>query len=125
MLLCGYCGAMMQRFKPIFLLAPLAALLIAAAPSAMPGATPDRADRLAQAAALVDNGKPADALAILDPLLAESDLPADKGQVEGLRSFALARIGKFAEARAASRQGSRKACIRPGQQGSQSIPRSR
>ena len=92
---------MMQRFKPIFLLAPLAALLIAAAPSAMPGATPDRADRLAQAAALVDNGKPADALAILDPLLAESDLPADKGQVEGLRSFALARIGKFAEARAA------------------------
>jgi hypothetical protein len=92
---------MMQRFKPIFLLAPLAALLIAAAPSAMPGATPDRAGRLAQAAALVDNGKPADALAILDPLLAESDLPADKGQVEGLRSFALARIGKFAEARAA------------------------
>ena len=91
----------MQRFKPVFLLAPLAALLIAAAPSAMPGATPDRADRLAQAAALVDAGKPAEALAILDPLLEQSDLPADKGQVEGLRSFALARTGKFAEARAA------------------------
>ena len=92
---------MMHRFKPVFLLAPLAALLIAAAPSTLPGAVPDRAGRLAQAAALVDNGKPAEALAILDPLLAESDLPADKGQVEGLRSFALARIGKFAEARAA------------------------
>ncbi|WP_310474635.1 hypothetical protein, partial [Sandarakinorhabdus sp.] len=88
---------MMQRFKPVFLLAPLAALLIAAAPSAMttaaPGAAAQRADRLAQAAALVDAGKPADALAILDGLLAETDLPADKGQVEGLRSFALARTG--------------------------------
>lgn len=96
---------MMQRFKPVFLLAPLAALLIAAAPSTLPGTMsstgPDRADRLAQAAALVDAGKPAEALAILDPLLEQSDLPADKGQVEGLRSFALARTGKFAEARAA------------------------
>ncbi|WP_372914712.1 hypothetical protein, partial [Sandarakinorhabdus sp.] len=104
---------MMQRFKPVFLLAPLTALLIAAAPSAAPSAAPTiaaaaapgaataREDRLAQAAALVDAGKPNDALAILDPLLHASDLPAEKGQVEGLRSFALARIGKFAEARAA------------------------
>lgn len=103
----------MQRFKPVFLLAPLTALLIAAAPSAAPSAAPTiaaaaapgaataREDRLAQAAALVDAGKPNDALAILDPLLQASDLPAEKGQVEGLRSFALARIGKFAEARAA------------------------
>ncbi len=90
---------MMQRFKPVFLLAPLAAVLIAAAP-ANPSAAPGE-DRLAQAAALVDAGKPVDALAILDPLLAEADLPADKGRVEGLRSFALARLGKFAEARAA------------------------
>lgn len=91
----------MHRFKPVFLLAPLAALLIAAAPSTAPGAAPSRADRLAQAAALVDAGKPADALTILDPLLEQSDLPADKGQIEGLRSFALARVGKFAEARTA------------------------
>ena len=92
---------MMQRLKPIFLLAPLAALLIAAAPGAEPSATPPREDRLAQAAALVDAGKPADALAVLDLLLSQSDLPAEKGQVEGLRSFALARLGKFAESRAA------------------------
>jgi tetratricopeptide (TPR) repeat protein len=89
---------MMRRFKPVFLLAPLAALLIAAAPTD-PDAAPARADRLAQAASLVDAGKPAEALAILDDLLAQSDLPADKGQVEGLRSFALARTGNLAEAR--------------------------
>ena len=91
---------MMARFKPHFLLAPLAALLVAAAPAGN-SAPPARADRLAQAAALVDNGKSAEALAILDALLAEADLPADKGQVEALRSFALARQGKFAEARTA------------------------
>ncbi|WP_156256529.1 tetratricopeptide repeat protein [Sandarakinorhabdus oryzae] len=92
---------MTHRFKPLFLLAPLAALLMAAAPTTAPAAAPSREERLAQAAGLVDNGKPAEALAILDPLLEASDLPADKGQVEGLRSFALARLGKFAEARAA------------------------
>lgn len=92
---------MTRRFKPVFLLAPLAALLIAAAPTSAPDAAPGRDDRLAQAAALLDAGKSDEALAILDPLLAASDLPAEKGQVEGLRSFALARLGKFAEARAA------------------------
>jgi hypothetical protein len=91
---------MMHRFKPAFLLAPLAALLIAAAPTST-AEPPGRESRLAQAAALVDAGKPADALALLDGLMAESDLPADRGQVEGLRSFALARLGKFPEARAA------------------------
>jgi hypothetical protein len=100
MVLCRYCVRMMACFKPVFLLAPLAALLMAAAPVGT-AAPPARENRLAQAAALVDSGKPADALAILDALLAESDLPADKGQVEGLRSFALARQGKFAEARKA------------------------
>jgi hypothetical protein len=91
---------MMRSFKPVFLLAPLAAMLIAAAPTGS-GAPPTREDRLAQAAALVDAGKAADALTLLDGLIAESDLPADKGQVEGLRSFALARLSKFAEARTA------------------------
>ena len=92
---------MTRCFKPVFLLAPLAALLIAAAPSAPPAAAPSREERLAQAAALVDAGKPEEAIAILDGLLAAADLPADRGQIEGLRSFALARTGKFAEARAA------------------------
>jgi tetratricopeptide (TPR) repeat protein len=91
---------MMHRFKPVFLLAPLAALLIAAAPTGT-APPPAQADRMAQAAAMVDAGKADEALAILDGLLAQADLPADKGQVEGLRSFALARLGKFAEARKA------------------------
>ncbi|WP_353217242.1 hypothetical protein [Sandarakinorhabdus sp.] len=91
---------MMHVFKPAFLLAPLAALLIAAAPTAPAEPAPIE-DRLAQVAALVDAGKSEEALAILDPLLASSDLPADKGRVEGLRSFALARQGKFVPARAA------------------------
>ena len=92
---------MMHCLKPVFLLAPLTALLIAAAPVAGPSDIPARENRLAQAAALVDAGKPGEALAVLDLLLSQSDLPADKGQVEGLRSFALARLGKLAEARAA------------------------
>lgn len=91
---------MMHRFKPVFLLAPLAMLLMAAAPSNSV-APPDRETQLAQAAALVDAGKADEALAVLDKLLAASDLPAERGQVEGLRSFALARAGKFAEARTA------------------------
>ncbi|WP_164157242.1 hypothetical protein [Sandarakinorhabdus rubra] len=91
---------MMRRFKPVFLLAPLAVLLIAAAPTE-PGSGPSREQQLAEAAAMVDNGKAAEALALLDTLLAEADLPADKGQIQGLRSFALARTGKIIEARAA------------------------
>ncbi len=96
----GYCEAMTHRFKPAFLLAPLAALLMAAAPTG-PASAPPREERMARAAELLDAGKPDDALAILNGLLSESDLPADKGQVEGLRSYALARQGKFAEARTA------------------------
>ncbi|OSZ71959.1 hypothetical protein CAP39_00800 [Sphingomonas sp. IBVSS1] len=91
---------MMRALKPVFLLAPLAALLIAAAPTG-PTATPPREEQLARAATLLDDGKLPEALSLLDALLATSDLPADKGQVEGLRSFALARAGKFAEARTA------------------------
>jgi tetratricopeptide (TPR) repeat protein len=91
---------MMRRFKPAFLLAPLAAVLIAAAPAA-PASAPPREVQLARAAELLDAGKADEALTILNGLLAASDLPADKGQVEGLRSFALARAGKFAEARTA------------------------
>lgn len=93
----------MSFFKPAILLAPLllVAMPAAAAPTA-PAASASREDRLAQAAGLIDAGKPADALAILDPLLAQADLPADRGQIEALRSFALARIGKLPEARQAA-----------------------
>lgn len=104
---------MTRRFPHAFLLAPLAGLLIAAAPSAPPkpanpladtAAPADRDEAIARAAELVDNGKPAEALALLDPLLAAADLPADKGRIQGLRSFALARQGKFAPAREAIEQ---------------------
>lgn len=90
----------MRALKPVFLLAPLAALLMAAAPVTSPAA-PQRDEQLARAASLLDAGKADAALALLDALLATADLPADKGQVQGLRSFALARAGKFAEARTA------------------------
>ncbi len=72
------------------------------APSrAAPADAAGRAAQLAQAAELVDGGKPEEALALLDPLLNASDLPADKGQVQTLRSFALARLGRLPEAREA------------------------
>ncbi len=97
-----YCGLMKVQLKPAFLLAPLAALLIAAAPTSAPTTGPAaREAQLARAAELLDAGKPDEALLLLDAALAQSDLPADRGQVEGLRSFALARAGKFAESRAA------------------------
>lgn len=94
---------MRHLFKPAILLAPL--LLVAAPSSAAPTAPPtmvSREARLAQAAGLIDAGKPADALVLLDGLLADADLPADRGQIEGLRSFALARLGKLADARKAA-----------------------
>lgn len=73
----------------------------AAADPVPPGDAAGRAAQLAEAAQLVDDGKPDAALALLDPLLAASDLPADKGQVQTLRSFALARLGRLPEAREA------------------------
>ena len=91
---------MFHSRKPVILLAPLAALLIAAAPVSAPsGDLAPRAERLGQAAEMVDGGKPAEALLLLDGLLAESDLPADRGEVELLRSFALARLGRIPDAR--------------------------
>jgi hypothetical protein len=100
---------MTHIFKPAILLAPLAFMLPLAATRAAPTAPPAtalsapmaREDRLAQAAGLIDANKTVEALSLLDGLLAEADLPADRGQIEGLRSFALARQGKVAEARKA------------------------
>lgn len=86
-----------QPRKTTIWLAPLAALLLAAAPVELPSLE----KQLATAAALVDEGKSAEALAILDPLLATTEFPLEKGQIEGLRSFALARANRIPEARKA------------------------
>ena len=86
-----------QPRKTTIWLAPLAALLLAAAPVEAPSLE----KQLATAAALVDQGKSAEALAILDPLLATTEFPLEKGQIQGLRSFALARANRIPEARQA------------------------
>lgn len=93
-----YHGAMMiVNHLSRLCLAPVAALLLAAAP-----VEPPRFEtQLAAAAALVDANKSADALAILDAMLAVSELPLERGQIQGLRSFALARAERIPEARTA------------------------
>lgn len=76
------------------LIALLALLLVAAAP-----VEPPSFERQAeQAATLLDANQNEAALAILDPLLAQADTPADRGKIETLRSFALARLGRVQEA---------------------------
>ena len=83
------------------LIALLALLLMAAAPVEPPSL--DR--QVQQAATLLDQDKNDEALAILDPLLATADLPADRGKIETLRSFGLARLGRVADARKAIEAG--------------------
>jgi hypothetical protein len=82
---------------PRFCLVPLAALLLAAAPVEAPRFE----SQLAAAAALVDANKTDDALAILDAMRAVTELPLERGQIDGLRSFALARANRIPEARQA------------------------
>ncbi len=93
---------MMRRFWPPrrllrLALVPLAGLAIAAAPVEAPPV----AQRLSVAAGLIDAGKPDDALALLDNALKTTDLPAERGQIEALRSFALARLQRIPDARKA------------------------
>ena len=78
-------------------LAPIAMLVIAAAPVQ----TADFDTQLRGAAALYDADKAADALPILDTMLANTDLPAERGRIQQLRFFVLARLNKLAEARQA------------------------
>lgn len=87
--------------KHTLLLAPLTLLLMAATTVPASNPRPDRGSQIAAAARLVDGNQPAEALAILDPLLANSDLPIERGEVELLRSFALARLNRLPEARKA------------------------
>ena len=79
------------------LLTPLAALLLAAAPTEAPSIE----KQLAAAASLVDANKSDEALVLLDAMRAATDLPIERGQIEGLRSFALARANRIPEARQA------------------------
>lgn len=90
-----------RRAGLLLVAAPLAALLLAAAPVDAPGF----AQQLATAATLVDANQPAEALALLDGMVATSDLPLERGQAEALRSFALARLNRIPEARKAIETG--------------------
>ncbi len=72
----------------------LALLMMVAAPAA--AQTP-----LESGLALMREGKPADALAVLDGALAAAELPAERGPIQQLRGFILADMGRLAEARAA------------------------
>ncbi len=82
-------------------LAPLALLLAAAAPVPRPPAPPvvtSFQQELSEAAQAVDRGDAAAALDRLDRLALGTELPLERGQIDGLRSFALARLGRLAEA---------------------------
>jgi hypothetical protein len=74
-----------------------ALVLMAAAPVEPPAFE----KQIAQAATMLDANQNAEALAMLDALLAKTDLPIERGQIEGLRSFALARMERIPEARQA------------------------
>jgi len=76
------------------LVTPFAVLLMAAASIEVP--TFER--QISTAASLVDQNQPVEALAMLDTMLATSELPIERGQIEGLRSFALARLNRISEA---------------------------
>ena len=83
------------------LLLGLAGAAQAQAPDAMP---PALEQALGEAAQLTDSGKPEEALPRLDALLAAAELPGEKARVQAIRTFALARLERVAEARAAGEQ---------------------
>jgi hypothetical protein len=72
----------------------LALLMIVATPAV--AQTP-----LESGLALMREGKPADALALLDRALLAAELPAERGPIQQLRGFILADMGRLPEARAA------------------------
>ena len=88
---------MIVNHLPRFCLVAFAALLLAAAPVEAPRFE----SQLAAAAALVDANKTSDALVILDAMRTVTELPLERGQIDGLRSFALARANRLPEARQA------------------------
>ena len=88
------------------LFAPLAALLlVAAAPVTSPFTAPGFGKQIAAAAALLDDNRVNEALNTLDTMLLATELPMERGQIEALRSFALARLNRIPEAHKAIEAG--------------------
>ena len=84
------------------LFAPLAALLlVAAAPITAPGFE----KQIAAAAALLDDNRVNEALNTLDAMLVATETPIERGQIEALRSFALARLNRIPDAHKAIEAG--------------------
>lgn len=88
---------------------------LAMAPTGLPAGTPttiapalapaaDFETSIGEIAGQIDSGDANGALARLDALLVGVDLPAQRGTVQGLRSFALARLGHIADARQAAEE---------------------
>jgi tetratricopeptide (TPR) repeat protein len=88
---------MKRRGSARWRLLAVALVLMAAAPVEPPSFQ----KQIARAATMLDGNQNAEALAILDGLLAKTELPIERGQIEGLRSFALARMERIPEARKA------------------------
>ncbi len=87
----------MNRLNQALMSFSLAVLLGAAAPVEAPNFD----QQIANAATLVDAGKSEEALALLDAMRAATDFPLERGRIDGLRSFALARANRIPEAREA------------------------
>ncbi len=86
----------------IGLFLPLAALLVAAAPVQLTPVQPaDFETSLKGAISLYDSDRSAEALPILDAMLAQTDVPAERGRIQQLRFFVLAKLDKVVEARQA------------------------
>lgn len=85
----------MIRLNQALISLSLAVLLVAAAPVE----APDFDKQIAAAATLVDGGKAEEALALLDAMRAATEFPLERGRIDGLRSFALARANRIPEAR--------------------------
>ncbi len=93
-------GPMIMATKTPRALALLLLLAIAAPARADPEPAVFEA-RMQAAAKQVDGGEPEAALATLDAMLAETETPRSRGRIEGLRFFALARLDRVGQARAA------------------------
>lgn len=70
-----------------------------------PVAAPSFEQALGAAATLLDAGQVEPALAALEALRPRAELPIEEGQIESLRSFALARLNRIPEARKAIEAG--------------------
>ena len=93
------CNRLLKRFAVLALLA--AAPVVAATALTAPGFD----KQIAAAAALLDDNRVNEALNTLDTMLTANDAPLERGQIEALRSFALARLNRIPEAHKAIEAG--------------------